>query len=90
MADTAEMKNGEQETAMIKVVELRDWFAGQALGGILANAHFPAQGSGEPFDQFAGRVTDIAYRVAEAMMCQARRLKNVILHAARSETSSNS
>ncbi len=53
----------------------RDWFAGQALVGILSNATFPPQGSGEPFDQFAARVTDTAYRLAEAMMRQGRRLK---------------
>ena len=50
--------------------------AGQALGGILSNAHYPPQGSGEPFDQFAARVTDTAYRIAEAMVRQGRRLKN--------------
>ena len=56
-------------------LELRDWFAGQALAGILANTQYPLQGSGEPLDQFAGRVTDLAYRLAEAMMKQAKRLK---------------
>jgi hypothetical protein len=61
--------------ADMKDMELRDWFAGQALAGILANAQFPPQGSGEPFDQFAGRATDTAYRIAEAMMKQGRRLK---------------
>jgi hypothetical protein len=59
----------------MKDLELRDWFAGQALAGILSNAHFPPQGSGEPFDQFAARVTDVAYRLAEAMVKQGRRLK---------------
>jgi hypothetical protein len=61
--------------ADVKDIELRDWFAGQALGGILSNAQYPPQSSGEPFDQFAGRVTDSAYRIAEAMMKQGRRLK---------------
>jgi hypothetical protein len=61
--------------ADLKDVELRDWFAGQALGGILANSHYPPQGSGEPFDQFAARVTESAYRFADAMMKQGRRLK---------------
>jgi hypothetical protein len=56
-------------------IELRDWFAGQALGGILSNPHYPPQGSGEPLDQFTARVTDTAYRLAEAMMNHARRLK---------------
>ena len=61
--------------ADMKDMELSDWFAGQALAGILASAHYPPQGSGEPFDQFAARVTDTAYRIAEAMMKQGRRLK---------------
>ena len=56
-------------------MELRDWFAGQALAGMLSNSQYPPQGSGEPFDQFAGRVTDVAYRIAEAMMKQGKRLK---------------
>ncbi len=51
-----------------KDVELRDWFAGQALAGILANAQYPAQASGEPLDQFAARITDVAYRIAESMV----------------------
>jgi hypothetical protein len=61
--------------ADMRDMELRDWFAGQALAGILSNAQYPPQSSGEPFDQFAARVTDTAYRIAEAMMKQGRRLK---------------
>ena len=57
-------------------IELRDWFAGHALGGILSNTQYPPQSSGEPFDQFAARVTDCAYKIAEAMMKHGRRLKN--------------
>lgn len=53
---------------------LRDWFAGQALGGLLSNSQYPSKGSGEPFDQFAARVTDTAYRIAEAMVRQGERL----------------
>jgi hypothetical protein len=56
-------------------IELFDWFAGQALAGILANSQYPPQGSGEPLDQYAARVTDTAYRLAEAMIKQGRRLK---------------
>jgi hypothetical protein len=56
-------------------IDLRDWFAGQALVGILSNSQFPSQGSGEPFDQFAGKVTDSAYKIAEAMIKQGRRMK---------------
>jgi len=59
----------------INDLELYDWFAGQALAGILANSHYPPQGSGEPLDQYAARVTDLAYRLAEAMVKQGRRLK---------------
>jgi hypothetical protein len=59
----------------MKSVELLDWFAGQALGGILSNSQYPPQSSGEPFDQFVARVTDRAYRIAEAMMKEGRRLK---------------
>jgi hypothetical protein len=59
----------------MKDLDLRDWFAGQALGGILANPHYPPQGSGEPFDQFAARVTDSAYRIAKAMLKHGQRLK---------------
>ena len=61
--------------ADMKDMELRDWFAGQALAGLLANAQYPPQGSGEPLDQFVARVTDTAYRIAEAMRKQGRRLK---------------
>jgi hypothetical protein len=59
----------------MKDFDLRDWFAGQALGGILANPQYPPQSSGEPFDQYAARVTDSAYRLAEAMLRQGRRLR---------------
>ena len=59
----------------IKELELYDWFAGQALAGILANSHYPPQSSGEPLDQYVARVTDVAYRVADAMIKQGRRLK---------------
>jgi hypothetical protein len=59
----------------MKHVDLLDWFAGQALAGILSNSQFPAKGAGEPFDQYAARVTDSAYRLAEAMIKHGRRLK---------------
>lgn len=51
-----------------KELDLRDWFAGQVLNGILSNPNYPAHSSGEPFDQYAARVTDSAYRIAEAMI----------------------
>jgi hypothetical protein len=59
----------------LKQIELYDWFAGQALSGILANSHYPPQSSGEPLDQYVARVTDNAYRFADAMMKQGQRLK---------------
>jgi len=59
----------------IKEIELFDWFAGQALQGILSNSHYPAQSSGEPMDQYVARVTDCSYRFADAMMKQGQRLK---------------
>ena len=37
----------------VKNIELEDWFAGQALMGILSNSQYPTQSSGEPFDQYA-------------------------------------
>ena len=58
----------------LKQIALRDWFAGQALAGMLSSSHYPPQSSGEPFDQFAARVTDSAYRIAEAMIKHGRRL----------------
>jgi hypothetical protein len=71
----AVIKNGEPVMADITHIELLDWFAGQALAGILASSHFPTQGSGEPFGQFAAKVTDLAFGIADAMMKQSRRLK---------------
>ncbi len=59
----------------LKTIELLDWFAGQALAGLLSKAPYPPQGSGEPGDQLAARVTDSAYRLGEAMLKQGRRLK---------------
>jgi hypothetical protein len=57
----------------MKNIELEDWFAGQALLGILSNSTYPPQSSGEPFDQYAARVTDTAYKIAEAMIKHGRR-----------------
>jgi hypothetical protein len=57
-------------------IELHDWFAGQALGGIPSNSHFPPHGSGEPMDQYVARVIDTAYRIADAMIKEGRRSKN--------------
>lgn len=59
----------------MKDVDLHDWFAGQALGGILSNSHYPPQSSGEATDQYVARVIDTAYRIADAMTKEARRRK---------------
>lgn len=64
----------------VKNIDLGDWFAGQALLGILSNSQYPPQSSGEPFDQYAARVTDTAYKIAEAMMKQGQRLKREMWH----------
>ncbi len=71
----ADLTNGELMMAMPNDIELRDWFAGLALGGIMANPHYPPQGTGEPMAQYTARVTDMAYRIADAMMKEGRRLK---------------
>ena len=39
----------------MRELDLHDWYAGQALEGLLSNVHYPAQGSGEPMDQFVAR-----------------------------------
>jgi len=59
----------------IKDFELYDWFAGQALAGILANSQFPPKSSGEPMDQYVARVVDSAYRLADSMVKEGCRLK---------------
>jgi hypothetical protein len=60
---------------IMRELDLHDWYAGQALEGLFANVHYPAQGSGEPMDQFMARVTDSAYRFARAMVKEGERLK---------------
>lgn len=47
---------------------LRDWFAGQALAGMMASGDYPADGPRTP--------VGIAYAIADAML-HARRLKFV-------------
>lgn len=54
----------------------RDWFAGQALAGILSNSHtIPCRDQGEPFEQFVAKLVDSAYQIAEAMVKQGRKLR---------------
>ena len=58
-----------------RCVDLLEYFAGQALTGILSNPQYSQKSSGEPYDQYAARVTDSAYKIAEAMIKHGRRLK---------------
>ncbi len=58
-----------------KEMDQRHWFAGQALGGLLADEHYPSQGSGEPFEQYAARLSETSYRIADAMVQQGKKLK---------------
>jgi hypothetical protein len=59
----------------VKNIELDDWFAGQALLVILSNSQYPTQSAGEPFDQYAARLTDTAYKISDAMIKHGRRRK---------------
>jgi hypothetical protein len=48
-------------------LELRDWFAGQALAGILTSPGTPRPGE-SPMDQHADAVAEQAYAYADAML----------------------
>ncbi|HYT88578.1 MAG TPA: hypothetical protein VEL76_07705 [Gemmataceae bacterium] len=48
--------------------ELRDWFAGQALKGLLAGPNAPKKSKAEATEQYAVRVAEEAYLFADAMM----------------------
>jgi hypothetical protein len=55
-------------------MDLRDWFAGHALEGLLAGPNAPKKSAAESPDQYAVRVAEEAYMFADAMMReQARR-----------------
>ncbi len=49
-------------------MDLRDWFAGHALQGLLAGANAPKKSRTESPDQYALRVAEEAYLFAAAMM----------------------
>jgi hypothetical protein len=51
-----------------KGMELRDWFAGQALAGLLAGPNAPKKSRSESAEQYAVRVAEEAYLFAEALM----------------------
>jgi len=49
-------------------MDLRDWFAGQALKGLLAGPSAPKKSKAEAPAQYAIRVAEEAYLFADAMM----------------------
>jgi hypothetical protein len=49
-------------------MDLRDWFAGQALKGLLAGPNAPKKSKSEAPAQYAARVAEEAYLFADAMM----------------------
>jgi hypothetical protein len=49
-------------------MDLRDWFAGQALKGLLGGVNAPKKSGSESPDQYAARVAAEAYLFAEAMI----------------------
>ena len=60
--------SGEQE------MDLRDWFAGHALQGLLAGPNAPKKSGAESPDQYALRVAEEAYLFADAMMREQAKL----------------
>jgi hypothetical protein len=51
-----------------KELSLRDWFAGRALQGLLAGPNAPKKSGAESSEQYAVRLAEEAYLLAEAMM----------------------
>jgi hypothetical protein len=49
-------------------MNLRDWFAGHALQGLLAGPNAPKKSGAESPDQYALRMAEEAYMFADAMM----------------------
>jgi hypothetical protein len=49
-------------------MDLRDWFAGQALKGLLAGPNVPKKSKAEAPAQYAARVAEEAYLFADAML----------------------
>jgi hypothetical protein len=49
-------------------LDLRDWFAGQALKGLLAGVNVPKKSGSESPEAYALRVAAEAYLFAEAML----------------------
>ena len=67
--------SGETHDSMIRGMSLRDWFAGQALAGILSNADAivaltdVSKASGK---SITGTITDKCYNHADAMLAARR------------------
>jgi hypothetical protein len=55
-------------------MDLRDWFAGHALQGLLAGPNAPKKSRAESPDQYAERVAEEAYLFADAMMREQKKL----------------
>jgi hypothetical protein len=49
-------------------MELRDWFAGQAVKGLLGGPNAPRKSGSESSEQYAARVAEEAYLFADAML----------------------
>jgi hypothetical protein len=49
-------------------MELRDWFAGQALQGLLAGPNAPRPSKSESGEPYAGRLAEEAYLIADALL----------------------
>ena len=62
------------QTSMAEGMDLRDWFAGMALSGLLPDA-FQEAPSNYPEGKLAITWSAIAYEIADAMM-KAREVKN--------------
>jgi hypothetical protein len=49
-------------------IDVRDWFAGRALQGLLAGPSAPKKSKAEYSEQYAARVAGEAYAFAHAML----------------------
>ncbi len=60
-------------------MDLRDWFAGHALQGLLAGPSAPKKSGAESPDQYALRVAEEAYLFADAMMREQAKLNGRVV-----------
>jgi hypothetical protein len=49
-------------------MDLRDWFAGRALEGLLSGPNAPRKSGAESGEQYAHRLAEEAYLFADAML----------------------